>query len=41
VEASESDEDECLIYLKHNSKINEYALAHLEEIRAVAQSIHV
>ena len=41
VEQSVSDEDECLIYLDHNTKINEYALAHLEEIRTVTEKISV
>jgi len=41
VEASESDEDECLVYLDHNTKINDFALANLEEIRAVSEKIIV
>jgi homoserine kinase type II len=41
VEQSESDEEECLVYLDHNTKINDYALEHLEEIRAVADKISV
>jgi homoserine kinase type II len=41
VEQSESDEDECLVYLDHNTKINDYALEHLEEIRAVAEKISI
>lgn len=39
-EESESDEDQCLIYLDHNTKINEFALDHLEEIRKVTASIN-
>ena len=41
VDASESDEDECLLYLDHNTKINDFASANLEEIRAVAKKIVV
>jgi hypothetical protein len=38
-EESESDEDQCLVYLEHNTKINEFALEHLEEMRAVVDSL--
>ena len=37
VETSESDEDECLVYLEHNTNINDFALANLEKIRVVAE----
>lgn len=41
VEESESDEDQCLVYLDHNTKINEFALEHLEEIRTVIENVSV
>ena len=36
VEESESDEDDCMVYLTHNTKLNEFAIEHLEEIRKIA-----
>ncbi len=39
VETSESDEDECLVFLEHNTNINDFTLANLEKIRAVAKKI--
>ncbi len=37
VEESESDDDDCLQYLRHNSKLNDYALGHMEEIREICR----
>jgi hypothetical protein len=39
VEESESCEGQCLVYLDHNTRINEFALEHLEELRAVVGSL--
>lgn len=39
VKESESDESDCLVYLTHNTKINDFALEHLEELRQVTQNI--
>lgn len=39
VKESESDEKDCLVYLTHNTKINDFALEHLEEIRAITQAV--
>jgi len=39
VEESESCEEECLVYLDHNTKINEFALENLDRIRAVIETI--
>ena len=37
VEESESCEEDCLAYLDHNTRINDYALTHLDDLRAVAE----
>jgi len=41
VEESESCEQECLVYLDHNTKINEFALENLEQIRDVVIKTNV
>ena len=38
VEESESCEEECLVYLDHNTKINEFALENLDKIREVVET---
>ncbi len=39
LEDPESFEDDCLVYLVHNTKINNYALEHIEEIREITRKI--
>ena len=41
VEESESCEEECLVYLDHNTKINEFALENLDKIRDVVETIKI